>query len=196
MLIYCISVAEAQSSRRNVCWNFCVCSERSAMADLGDERPPEPAYERPEPFFARECSGLAPSLARRSQHCLTCTRNRTFGTPASEWGPQLLSKMPLPAKSQHAKLLPPKTFGRKGPFWPQGRTSHKQGSAFVSPPAEAGLPCIASLSIIQSATRQSERLLLRISGLGVLLWLWWLKALTYLDHLGLGSRGFRPFLPP
>jgi hypothetical protein len=54
----------------------------------------------------------APSFAR-CQNCLICTRNRTPGTPASEWVPQLLSRTSPSARSQHAKLLPPKTFGPK-----------------------------------------------------------------------------------
>jgi hypothetical protein len=41
----------------------------------------------------------------------------------------------------------------KGPSSHEGSTSHKQGSAFVRT-AEAELPCIASLPVIQSATRQ------------------------------------------
>jgi hypothetical protein len=73
---------------------------------VANARPPgEHACERPEPFLPQACPRPALSFAWRSQNCLFCTRNRTLGTPASEWAPKPLSRTPLSARSQHAKLL-------------------------------------------------------------------------------------------
>jgi hypothetical protein len=68
--------------------------EVSPVQGIGKFRWQNPPQSMPVNARNLSCSRPASSFARRSQNCLICTRNRTPGTPASEWVPTAIQDAP------------------------------------------------------------------------------------------------------